>query len=147
MIRLGTSGGIQPTVKPGTMAISTYAIGLDSTGLFYDHVIDDPLIEKIEQECLRLLHQSTPDHARFKGKIVPYVSKADTTVIQQLQIACDQLRLPYEMGMTVSSSGFYGPSGRYLQGLKNTGSQYQINIVRTGDGKSTYHKYGNGVPA
>ena len=31
-IRLGTSGGVQSDISPGTLAIASYALGLDSTG-------------------------------------------------------------------------------------------------------------------
>ncbi len=35
IIRLGTSGGLQPENDVGTLAISSYGLGLDNTGLYY----------------------------------------------------------------------------------------------------------------
>ena len=35
LIRVGTSGGLQPNTKLGTPIISTYSVGMDNTALFY----------------------------------------------------------------------------------------------------------------
>jgi len=35
VIRVGTSGSIQPDTELGTLIITEYAVGLDNTGLFY----------------------------------------------------------------------------------------------------------------
>jgi len=129
VMRLGTSGGIQPTIDAGTMAITTYALGLDSTGLFYDHVITDPLIEQIEQSSYHILQASTPTNARFKDKIHPYASKGCSDMVDQLQQACKDLDLPFLSGITISSPGFYGPSGRYIEGLKNTVPDIKLKLA------------------
>ncbi len=129
VMRLGTSGGIQPAIDAGTMAITTYALGLDSTGLFYDHVIADPLIEQIEQSCYQILQESTPINARFKDKIHPYASKGSSDMVNQLQEACKDLNLPHLSGITISSPGFYGPSGRYIEGLKNTIPNIKLKLA------------------
>jgi len=36
VIRVGTCGTPHQDIKVGSLAISAYAVGLDSTGLFYD---------------------------------------------------------------------------------------------------------------
>ena len=47
-IRLGTSGGVQSDITPGTLAISSYAVGLDSTGIYYDQPREDEIVKSIE---------------------------------------------------------------------------------------------------
>ena len=130
ILRVGTSGGVQPSIAAGTMAISNYALGLDSTGLFYDHLADDPLISKIEQQSLELLNKNTPDHARFKGKIIPYASSGNSKLVLGLEKACEALTLPHVTGITVSSPGFYGPSGRFIHGLKNTIPDIKLKLAQ-----------------
>ena len=48
MIRLGTSGGVQTDVTPGSHGNgSSYALGLDSTGIYYEAaMLNDPVIVK-----------------------------------------------------------------------------------------------------
>ena len=46
IIRLGTSGGVQTDVTPGSMAISSYALGLDSTGIYYEQPAEDQVVKK-----------------------------------------------------------------------------------------------------
>ena len=60
LIRVGTSGSISSDVIPGTLAISKYAVGLDSTGLYYDVPITDPIITKIEST----VHQDLDTHLK-----------------------------------------------------------------------------------
>ena len=120
IIRIGTSGGVQAEIKPGTMGIATYALGLDSTGLFYDHDSADDQVVAIEEAAQKVLESGTKANARFKGKIIPYASKASGKVAAQLVDQAAIAKIDHVFGITVSSPGFYGPSGRYMEGLKNT---------------------------
>lgn len=91
IIRLGTSGGIQKDIRPGMLAISSYAIGLDNTGIFYDKEIDDDLGHKIEEKAYEIIEDATPKDRRFKGKIHPYVSKASPEVVDALKRNTDAI--------------------------------------------------------
>ena len=132
-IRLGTSGGVQPDIKPGTLAIASYALGLDSTGVYYDQAPEDEIIEKIESSAEKILTGAAANTSRFKGKIIPYASKASPEVTKALANQAKKAGSSFGVGITVSSPGFYGPSSRYIDGLKNTvpdikGSLSKLNI-------------------
>ncbi len=132
-IRLGTSGGVQPGIKPGTLAIASYALGLDSTGVYYDQAPEDEIIERIESSAEKILTDATANTSRFKGKIIPYASKASSEVTKALANQAKKSGASYGVGITVSSPGFYGPSSRYIVGLKNTlpdikGSLSELNV-------------------
>ena len=133
IIRLGTSGGVQPDVTPGSLAISSYALGLDSTGIYYDYPIDDEMLNRIETESSEILNSAISDNSRFKGKVIPYASKASTEVTDALINQTQELNVEFATGITVSSPGFYGPSSRHIEGLNNTlpdikGSLSKLNL-------------------
>jgi uridine phosphorylase len=133
IIRLGTSGGVQPDVTPGSLAISSYALGLDSTGIYYEQPAEDLIVERIETEASKILNSAISKKSRFKGKITPYASKASSEVTMALINQAEAYGVEFETGITVSSPGFYGPSSRYIEGLNNTlsdikGSLSSLNI-------------------
>ncbi|MDG1167280.1 MAG: nucleoside phosphorylase, partial [Candidatus Thioglobus sp.] len=133
LIRLGTSGGVQSDIAPGSQAIGSYALGLDNTGIYFEEPSNDPVIERIEESAEKILNKSIPTSSRFKGKLSPYASKASIEVTNALENQALKNGVEYEVGITSSSPGFYGPSSRYIEGLKNTfpdikGSLSKINI-------------------
>jgi uridine phosphorylase len=133
IIRLGTSGGVQSDVTPGSLAISSYALGLDSTGIYYEQSAEDKIVNKIEAEASKILNSAIDVKSRFKGKITPYASKASSEVTMALINQAAAHGVEFETGITVSSPGFYGPSSRYIEGLNNTlpdikGSLSSLNI-------------------
>jgi uridine phosphorylase len=119
-IRIGTSAGIQDDIEPGTMAISTYGLGLDNAGLYYDHPPADELVTEIEDQAARILLEATPAGARFRGKITPYASKATPAVVTALKDQAVARNVKHVTGITAATPGFYGPSSRYIEGLVNT---------------------------
>ena len=119
-IRIGTSGGVQEHIAPGTMGISKYALGLDSTGIYYESPKADANIHLIEQKAHRILDYAIQEDYRFKGKIAPYASKASDKIVNALTIRASENNTDFVTGITVSSPGFYGPSARYIDGLKNS---------------------------
>ena len=133
LIRLGTSGGVQSDIAPGSQAIGSYALGLDNTGIYFEEPSKDPIIDRIEESAEKILNKSIPTSSRFKGKLSPYASKASIEVTNALENQALKNGVEYEVGITSSSPGFYGPSSRYIEGLKNTfpdikGSLSKINI-------------------
>lgn len=120
IIRIGTSGGVQPDVAAGTLCVAEYALGLDSTGLFYESPPADSVVEAIEREAARMLAEGTLDGSRFRGRFVTYASKADPRVHELLVCHARKVGAEWASGITTSSPGFYGPSSRYVAGLVNT---------------------------
>ena len=119
-LRIGTSAGIQDAIEPGTLAISTYGLGLDNAGLFYDHPPGDELVEEIEAEATRILLEATPAGARFRGRIHPYASQASPEMVAALTASAERLGQQAVAGITAATPGFYGPSSRRIEGLANT---------------------------
>ena len=119
-IRIGTSGGVQADIDPGTLAIATHGLGLDTTGVFYQHVSDDPQVPAIETQARELIRAATPEGYRFRDAIWPYAAPANPDVIAALIAATTARHASYVTGITAATPGFYGGSGRYLDGLTNT---------------------------
>jgi uridine phosphorylase len=112
ILRVGTSGGLQASTKVGTPIITSYAIGMDNTGLFYEAPYPDEICERLEQELGRVVKSSMSTESRFYGRIHPYVSRAEPAIVDALSEASANLGVPTKLGLTVSSSGFFAPQGR-----------------------------------
>ena len=63
---------------------------------------------------------ATPSTARFRGKIIPYASKASPEVAQAMVASASALGFDFVSGITAATPGFYGPSSRVVDGLANT---------------------------
>ena len=101
MVRIGTSGGLQPFVPVGTCVAAEKSIGLDGVLYFYrgHEKVRDP---EFESELLQQLEWKN-------DRLLPYVVSADTSLIAQ--IADDSI----VRGTTIAANGFYGPQGRELR--------------------------------
>jgi len=101
IIRIGTSGGMQPEIPLGSFLISEKSIGFDGMLNFYAgrDGVSDLTFEKTLKEQL----EWNPQLA------APYVVDADEELIQRIG-KDDMLR-----GVTISANGFYGPQGRVLR--------------------------------
>jgi uridine phosphorylase len=118
IIRVGTSGGLQASTELGTPIITSYAIGMDNTGLFYDASCPDETCERLERELAHVVKSSMSRKSRFYGKIRPYVARADPTLVDAMLEASASLGVTTKIGLTVSSSGFYAPQGRDVARIK-----------------------------
>jgi uridine phosphorylase len=100
IIRIGTSGALQPEIPLDSFLLSEYAIGFDGLLHFYksDHV----------QE-LAISDALTKHLAPSDTKVVPYVVKCDGELA--LKLKSNRIRI----GLTVTNPGFYGPQGRQLR--------------------------------
>lgn len=134
-IRIGTSAGVQDDVEPGTMAISTHGLGLDNGGMYYDHPAADDIVTKIEQHAYEIVLNATPKNARFREKLIPYASRATPGVVTALAHAAETLDVEYVVGITAATPGFYGASGRYIDGLRNTvpDIKNKLSALRVGE--------------
>jgi uridine phosphorylase len=109
LIRIGTCGILQPEFPVHSYILSSHAFGLDNVAHFYP-------IEFNEEE--KAIQKALSSHLNFPETIQPYCSKASEELLSKLRSE------KTHEGITVTSSGFYGPQGRSLRlGLKNT----QIN--------------------
>ena len=101
MVRVGTSGGLQPHVPIGTHVISDKSIGFDGVLNFYagrNEVCD---LDFEEDFCRSV--EWNPLWAR------PYVIDNNAELINRIDQG-DMVR-----GVTISANGFYGPQGRELR--------------------------------
>ncbi|MEG1543343.1 MAG: nucleoside phosphorylase, partial [Tannerellaceae bacterium] len=101
LVRVGTSGGLQPFVPVGTYVAAERSIGFDGVIYFYadtERVRD----AAFEAELIRQLDW------KLSG-LLPYVVSADPSLIEQIT-RDDILR-----GVTIAANGFYGPQGRELR--------------------------------
>ncbi|MCK9204588.1 MAG: nucleoside phosphorylase [Bacteroidales bacterium] len=100
IIRLGTSGSIQPDVPINNFSLSTHALGLDNLLYFYR---DTPtIIDKDLTEAFAA-HASWP-----KNLSMPYCIPGSKRLV-------DKFRPFAVAGITATAPGFYGPQGRFLR--------------------------------
>jgi uridine phosphorylase len=111
-LRVGTSGGLQAATPLGTPVITSYAIGMDNTGLYYQSPHPDEHCARIESDLHAQLKNKMDAADRFYGRIHPYVSRAAPELVDALVEAAEQLDVPVKLGLTASCSGFFAPQGR-----------------------------------
>lgn len=101
MVRIGTSGALQPELKLGTPVIAEKAIGFDGVLNYYAgrNSVADPDFEHAFCESVGW----NPLWAK------PYVVNADEHLVDMIG-RDDMVR-----GNTISAVGFYGPQGRELR--------------------------------
>lgn len=121
VIRVGTSGGLNPATPVGALALTDYVIGLDNTGLFYDVPCGDPVCAALEQAAGNALHRAVHQGGRFRGTVVPYAARADQELLEALHQEASDRGVPHVRGITVSSAGFFAEQGR---GVARIGSTY-----------------------
>jgi uridine phosphorylase len=129
-IRIGTSGGLREDVAVGTLVISSYAVGLDSTGFYYEAPPADDTVTALEQATKRAVSAGMRLGSRFASAIAPYASRATPAVVSELENAARRLGVPAVTGATVTAPGFFGPSGRHLDGVTNTVPEIKQRLGR-----------------
>lgn len=101
IVRIGTSGGMQPDIPLGSFLISEKSIGFDGMLNFY---AGRDAVSDLEFEAAMRKHLNW--NAQWAA---PYVVDADTDLVNRIG-QDDMLR-----GVTISANGFYGPQGRVLR--------------------------------
>ncbi len=129
MIRVGTSGGIQPEIELGTLIVTDYVIGLDNTGLFYDVPCPDNCGRLLEVRVREVLAGAVDPSKRFKGRICPYVARAHPEVRVALEKEALRLGVRCRKGITVSSSGFFANEGRRVSRISPTTSDLTSRLA------------------
>ncbi len=101
IIRLGTSGSLQPTIPVDSFVVSSHGLGLDNLLPFYTY-------------------QNTPEELQlleaFRGQIRLQPSAARPYLIEASATLRERFTEGFHSGITVTCPGFYAPQGRILRG-------------------------------
>lgn len=122
LIRIGTSGCVQPDIPVNTLLASEYGIGIDNVMHFYRFRNTEEEIQLLERFKM---------HCYFHHTIHPYLFKGDTALLSHF--TTDHIQ-----GITITAPGFYAPQGRKIS-LPVTQEQFFEDIVsfRYGDRRIT----------
>jgi len=100
MVRIGTSGGLQPYCPIGSHVVSEISMGMDGLLYFYEKgktVSNSDMAEKFVS------------HTQWNPRLAePYFVCSDKELIDK--IGFDMIK-----GITCSANGFYGPQGRHVR--------------------------------
>lgn len=100
MIRIGTSGGLQPICPIGSYVVAEKSMGFDGLLNFYD-VPEELFDTEIEHAFM--------EHTGWGKRLTtPYVVSANKELVNL--IGYDMIK-----GITIAAPGFYGPQGRYVR--------------------------------
>jgi len=100
LVRIGTSGGLQPFCPIGTYVVSEISMGMDGLIFFYGNR-ENAIDEELSQRFI--------EHTGWNGLLAkPYFVHSDKELMEQ--IGHDMIK-----GITISASGFYGPQGRHVR--------------------------------
>lgn len=117
LVRIGTSGGMQPDLPLGSFLISEKSIGFDGMLNFYE---GRDAVSDLEFEA------SLKEQLNWNPLLAaPYVVDADKELVERIG-QTDMIR-----GVTISANGFYGPQGRVLRiGLADPAINDKIEAFR-----------------
>ncbi|MCS6917779.1 MAG: nucleoside phosphorylase [Chitinophagales bacterium] len=100
LVRIGTSGSLQPDVAVDSVLVSAMAVGMDNLMNFYqfgnsdkERLVLNAFVQHMHVEYLHFL---------------PYVASASDSLLQSLGYGLPR-------GLTLTCPGFYGPQGRSLR--------------------------------
>lgn len=118
IVRLGTSGAVQPDIPIDAFAMATHGLGIDGLIHFYKH----------RYACDRKMARAFIRQTRWP-KILPepYVIKGSALLEAQLGDG-------FIKGITITAPGFYGPQGREIRlKVAYPGLNERITKFRYGD--------------
>lgn len=126
MVRVGTSGGLQPHCPIGSYVVAAKSIGFDGVLNYYANR-DKVTLPDFEDTFKKYVGWN-PQHC------APYVVKADEELVER--IGHDMIK-----GVTISAIGFYGPQGRYVRmPLANPDLNSKIESFRFGEDSITNYE-------
>ncbi|GAA3978306.1 nucleoside phosphorylase [Pedobacter ginsengiterrae] len=99
IIRVGTSGAVQPDVPMGTILASSFGLGMDSLMNYYVHDLSGDE---------RSLLDDIKAHFGHLKNINPYLTAASDALLNT--IGKDMAK-----GITITAPGFYAPQGRQVR--------------------------------
>jgi uridine phosphorylase len=100
IVRIGTCGILQDDIPLDAFILSSHSMGIDNIGHFYLREQNDKtaeLLKKIENQV------------DFPSGVKPYITPASNILNNKLRSDI------VSEGITITSSGFYGPQGRQLR--------------------------------
>jgi uridine phosphorylase len=100
IIRLGTTGGLQPDLPVDTLVASDGGLGLDGLLQFYlaPEQHGHALVDALRGHCADA----------WSFPVAPYFAEADTGLLERLGGS-------FQRGITATNPGFYAPQGRRLR--------------------------------
>jgi len=126
MLRVGTSGGLQPYCPIGSYVVAAKSIGFDGVLNYYEGRNNVALLDF--EEAFKKYVGWNAQHCD------PYVVKADEELVEQ--IGHDMIK-----GVTISAIGFYGPQGRYVRlPLANPDLNSRIEAFKFGEDRITNYE-------
>lgn len=99
IIRIGTSGAVQPDIPMGTILASSYGLGFDALMHYYIHEVSGD-----EHSIL----DGIKSHFSHIKNLHPYLTAADHNLLQTIGKDMEQ-------GITITAPGFYAPQGRQVR--------------------------------
>lgn len=101
IIRIGTSGALQPYISVGAHVASEFGLGLDGLMYYYNYQFS---------EAERTLNDAFEEHCVWpEGLAKPYFVRSDNALLEKIGEGMTR-------GITATGTGFYGPQGRDLRG-------------------------------
>ena len=100
IIRIGTCGILQAEIPVHSYILSTHAFGFDNVAHFYNIAFNQEELE---------LKNALQNHLNLPTTIQPYLISASPRLTSLLDSS------ETHKGITVTSSGFYGPQGRIVR--------------------------------
>jgi uridine phosphorylase len=100
LVRIGTCGILQPDIAIHSYILSTHALGLDNIAHFYN-------LEMTASE--QAINTAICNQIDLPNNIIPYTVESSKELFQSLSSE------ETVEGITITSSGFYGPQGRQLR--------------------------------
>jgi uridine phosphorylase len=123
LIRIGTSGALQPEIPVDNFIASTHGLGIDNLLNFYRLEQNDE-----EKQLLHSFVTSTQLHSQIG---YPYIAGASASLIKHFV-------KDFYQGITVTCPGFYGPQGRILRlGISNPELINRLTQFRFGQHRIT----------
>ncbi len=104
IIRIGTSGAVQPDIPIDSLLISSGAFGLDALMHFYEYQLSDH-----DEQLLQAFHEAITAHFDLK----PYYAPAGEKLLKQFGNIASR-------GITLTAPGFYSPQGRQVRAKSST---------------------------
>lgn len=120
LVRLGTSGGLNPDTPVGSLVLTDYVLGLDNTALYYDIPLPDETCAVLEERARAAITQAELPGARFAGALTPYAARADRELLAALATEAAASAVPFVRGLTFSSAGFFAEQGRGVARIGTT---------------------------
>ena len=100
LVRLGTSGAIQPDIRVGEMVFSRTSVGFDGLLNYY---------KGRNEVCDLDIERAFMEHTRWNEVLPkPYFIDADRTLFEHFRDCTRE-------GITVAAPGFYAPQGRWVR--------------------------------